>query len=136
MSRRCYRPRMRHLVAALLIVALMPLSACALHSESGTTSTPRPHVVAGIDSDSLSEGEALYLDDVLARAQETNAGVRWKRSVVSASKSDLDMLFDGERLDFCKGAPQRDRESFIAQMGQDEGAFAYLRQEAAHKHLC
>ncbi|MET8406092.1 hypothetical protein [Streptomyces sp900116325] len=127
---------MRHPVAALLIAALVPLAACEPYSESGTTSTPRPHVVAGIDSDSLSEGERLYLDDVLAKAPGTNAGVRWKKSVVSATKGDLDMLFDGERLDFCKGAPRRNKDSFVSQMGRDKGVFAFLRQEAARKHLC
>ncbi|MFF4968577.1 hypothetical protein [Streptomyces sp. NPDC001037] len=123
-------------VTALLLTALVLLPACGPHSESGTTSTPRPHVVAGVDSDSLSEGEALYLDEVLARAPETKAGVRWKEKVTSAEKGYLDMLFDGERLDSCQNTTPHDRESLIAQMGQDEGTFTFLRQEAARAHLC
>jgi hypothetical protein len=127
---------MRHPVTAFFIAALALLTACEPSSESGTTSTPPPHVAAGIDSDSLSEGERLYLDYVLAHAQGTKAGAHWNKSVVSADGGDLDMLFDGERLDFCKGARRRDKDSYIAQMGQDRGSFAFVRQEAARKHLC
>ncbi|MFF2436672.1 hypothetical protein ACFVU4_21260 [Streptomyces sp. NPDC058107] len=125
---------MRHLLTAILIAALVPLAACA-PPESGSTSTPPPHVVAGIDSDSLGEGERLYLDDVLEKAPGTKSGVEWRANVISAEKADLDMLFDGERIDFCKGAPRRDRDSFTAQMGRDKGDFTFLRQEAARAHL-
>ncbi|MGW6488191.1 hypothetical protein [Streptomyces sp. NPDC055056] len=126
---------MRHL-GALLILALLPIAACEPATESGTTNTPPPHVVAGIDSDSLSEGERLYLDDLLPKAPYTNTGARWKKAVISSNKGDLDMLFDGERLDFCKGSPRRDKDSFINQFGQDKGNFTFQRQEAARKHLC
>lgn len=126
---------MRHPITAVLIAVLVPLAAC-VPTESGSTSTPRPHTVAGIDVDSLSEGEVFYLDDVLEKAPDTKSGRKWKTSVISAEQGDLDMLIDGDRVDFCKGAPRRDKESFAEQMGQDEGAFAFLRQEAARKHLC
>lgn len=127
---------MRHPIAALLIAAVIPLAACEPASESGATTTPRPHVVAGIDSDALSEEERLYLDDLLPKAPSTTAGASWKKSVTSAMKGDLDMFFDGERLSFCKGSPRRDKDSFIARLGQDEGVFAFQRQEATFKNLC
>ncbi|MFE7358943.1 hypothetical protein ACFU8Q_39130 [Streptomyces sp. NPDC057543] len=84
----------------------------------------------------MSEAERRYLDDVLDKAPGTKSGEKWRRNVISASKADFDMLFDGERLTFCKGAPRRDQDSLTAQMGQDVGKFTYIRQEAAREHLC
>ena len=83
---------MRHPIAALLIAAVIPLAACEPAAEGGTTTTPRPHVVAGVDSDALSEGERLYLDELLPKAPSTTAGASWKKSVTSATKSDLDTM--------------------------------------------
>ncbi|MFG2029396.1 hypothetical protein [Streptomyces sp. NPDC048825] len=126
---------MRHPAAAVLIAVLVALAAC-VPAEGGSTSTPYPHTVAGIDVDSLSEAEVFYLDDVLEKAPDTNAGQKWKASAISADRGGLDMLIDGDRLDFCKGSSRHDKEYFVAQIGQDEGAFAFLRQEAARKRLC
>ncbi|ULR50803.1 hypothetical protein [Streptomyces deccanensis] len=126
---------MRHPTAAALIAVLVSLAAC-VPTEGGATSTPYPHTVVGIDVDSLSEAEVFYLDDVLEKAPDTKAGRKWRASAISADRGGLDMLIDGDRLDFCKGTSPRDKESFVAQMGQDEGAFAFLRQEAARKRLC
>ncbi|MFF3350747.1 hypothetical protein [Streptomyces sp. NPDC002779] len=78
----------------------------------------------------------MYLDEVLAGASGTDVGMRWRKRVVSATKGDLDMLFDGEQLNFCNGAPRRSKNALIAQKGQDEGAFVFLRQEAARNRLC
>jgi hypothetical protein len=125
---------MRHATIVFLIAVLVPLAAC-VPTESGSTSTPYPHTVAGVDAESLSEAEVAYLDAV-EEAPDTNTGREWKASVISADRGDLDMLIDGERLDFCTGASRRDKESFVAQTSQDEGAFVFLRQEAARKHLC
>ncbi|MFJ8802886.1 hypothetical protein [Streptomyces sp. NPDC102487] len=125
---------MRH-PGALLIVAFLALAACQPAPQSGTTNSPPPHVAAGIDSDALNEGERLYLDDLLPKAPDTEAGTRWKKTVTSKRKSDLDMLFDGERLTFCK-ASRRDKSSFTGRMGQEEGYFAFQRQEATQKNLC
>ncbi|MFJ2416114.1 hypothetical protein [Streptomyces brevispora] len=93
-------------------------------------------MVAGVDGESLSEAERRYLDDVLAKAPSTKSGAKWRNNVISASKADLDMIFDGERLTFCEGVPRRDQDSFTAQMGRDVGRFTFIRQEAAHEHLC
>ncbi|MFI2367007.1 hypothetical protein [Streptomyces sp. NPDC018833] len=126
---------MRHTVTAVLIAVVATLAACA-PSETEGTSIPRPHVAAGIDGESLSEGERRYLDDVLEKAPGSKSGAGWRAEVISGTKADLDMTFDGERLTFCKGAPRRDQDSLIAQMGRDEGTFTFVRQEAAREHLC
>ncbi|MET8406087.1 hypothetical protein [Streptomyces sp900116325] len=52
-----------------------------------------------------------------------------------ATALSWDTLLDGERLDFCEGAPQRDQDFFTEQMGRDKGAFVVVRQEAAREHL-
>ncbi|MFE7467390.1 hypothetical protein ACFU6R_25250 [Streptomyces sp. NPDC057499] len=119
-----------------LTVVLVALAACSPPSKTEGTSTPRPHVVAGIDGESLSEGERRYLDDVLEKAPDTKSGVKWRNEVASADRGALDMIIDGERLTFCKGAPRRELDSFTREAGRDEGAFAFIRQEAAREHLC
>ncbi|MER5742665.1 hypothetical protein [Streptomyces sp. NPDC002225] len=119
-----------------LTVVLVPLAACSPSSKTEGTSTPRPHVVAGIDGESLSEGERRYLDDVLEKDPDTESGAKWRKEVVSADRGALDMIIEGERLTFCKGATRRERDSFTREAGRDAGAFAFIRQEAARKHLC
>ncbi|WP_141746787.1 hypothetical protein [Streptomyces agglomeratus] len=126
---------MRHPMTAAFIVLLMPLVACRA-PENGTTSTPRPYVSAGIDGESLSEDERLYLDKVLETASETKSGTTWRKAVIDGDKGDLDMLIDGERLDSCNGAPQRNEKDFIEKMGRDKGIATFYRQEAAREHLC
>ncbi|MFE9259243.1 hypothetical protein [Streptomyces sp. NPDC006879] len=84
----------------------------------------------------MSEAERRFLDDVLEHAGETKAGVQWKKGVVSATRTDLDMLLDGERLTFCTGATWSDQGSLISQMGRDRGRFTFVRQKAARAHLC
>ncbi|MFD4613100.1 hypothetical protein ACFWOT_34540 [Streptomyces sp. NPDC058440] len=127
---------MKRTVRIVLTAVLVALAACSPPPETEGTSTPRPHVVAGIGGDSLSEAERRYLDDVLEKAPGTKSGVKWRKNAISASKVDLDMIFDGERLTFCEGAPRRDQDSFTAQMGHDVGRFTFIRQEAAREHLC
>ncbi|MFJ2022147.1 hypothetical protein [Streptomyces nodosus] len=130
---------MKRTVRIALTAVLVALAACSPPSETEGTSTPRPHVVAGINGDYLSEAERRYLDDVLEKAPGTKSGAKWRENVISVNKDDrgaLDMIFDGERLTFCDGAPRRDQNSFTAQMGQDVGRFTFIRQEAARKHLC
>ncbi|MGW2182346.1 hypothetical protein ACWCXX_30495 [Streptomyces sp. NPDC001732] len=127
---------MKPTVGIFLTVVLAALAACSPPSETEGTSTPRPHVVAGIDGESLSEEERRYLDDVLEKAPGTKSGAKWRKDVASADKGALDMILDGERLTFCKGAPRRDRDSFAAEMGRDAGAFTFIRQEAVREHLC
>ncbi|MEV8310766.1 hypothetical protein AB0P36_26280 [Streptomyces flavidovirens] len=126
---------MRHPMTAALIVFLMPLAACQA-PENGTTSTPRPYVSAGIDGESLSEDERLYLDKVLETASETESGTKWRKAVIDGDKGDLDMLIDGERLDFCNDTPRRNKKDFIEKMGRDEGIARFYRQEATREHLC
>ncbi|MGW4047596.1 hypothetical protein [Streptomyces sp. NPDC004721] len=130
---------MKRTVRIVLPSVLVALVACSPPpSETEGTSTPRPHLVAGIDGESLSEAERRYLDDVLEKAPGTKAGAKWRKGVISGKtdKGALDMIFDGERLAFCEGAPRRDQDSFTAQMGQDVGRFTFIRQEAAREHLC
>ncbi|MEW2496891.1 hypothetical protein AB0942_25675 [Streptomyces nodosus] len=129
---------MKRTARIILTAVLVALAACSPPSETEGTSTPRPHVVAGIDGESLSEPERRYLDDVLEKATGTKSGAKWRKSVISASADGgaLDKIFDGERLTFCGGAPRRGQDSFIAQMGQDVGRFTFIRQEAAREHLC
>lgn len=134
-TRRCYRPRMKRPMIAVLIVFLMPLAACQA-PENGTTSTPRPHISAGIDGESFSEDERLYLDKVLETASGTKSGMKWRKAVIAGDKGDLDMLLDGERLDFCNDTPRRNKEDFIEKMGRDEGIATFYRQEATLEHLC
>ncbi|OEJ21784.1 hypothetical protein AR457_40840 [Streptomyces agglomeratus] len=122
-------------MTAVLIAFFMPLAACKA-PENGTTSTPRPHISAGIDGESLSEDERLYLDKVLETTSETESGTKWRKSVVDGDKGDLDMLMDGERLDFCNGTPRRNEKDFIEKMGRDKGIATFYRQEAAREHLC
>ncbi|MGW3513799.1 hypothetical protein [Streptomyces sp. NPDC000994] len=130
---------MKRTVRIVLPAVLVALAACSPPpSETEGTSTPRPHLVAGIDGEPLSEAERRYLDDVLEKAPGTKSGAKWRKNAisVSADKGALDMIFDGERLTFCGGAPRRDQDSFTAQMGQDAGRFTFIRQEAAREHLC
>ncbi|MEV0489497.1 hypothetical protein [Streptomyces atratus] len=52
------------------------------------------------------------------------------------SHSESERLhLDGERYYFRNDIPQRNKESFIAQMGREKGNAAFHRQEAAREHL-
>ncbi|GGT59614.1 hypothetical protein GCM10010271_73590 [Streptomyces kurssanovii] len=120
---------MRHTIIAVLIAVLVALVACT-PSETEGTSSPRPHVAAGIDGESLSEEERRYLDDILEKAPDTKSGAEWRTRVVSATRADLDMILDGERLDFCEGASE-DQNSFTDKWAEMKGS---LRSPARRRH--
>lgn len=127
--------QIHRLTATLLLAAAA--AACNVNTTNSGTTTPRPHVAAGIDGDRLDETQRAYLDDLLAGTEETKLGVGRKNELASMPAGQLPQFIDGEKITFCElGAKPRSKAVLISELGKERGTDTWHRQEAARRHLC